>query len=100
MKAQVVGFEGTQGVSKKTGKSYEVGQLHTVIELAPSFSDDGIAKGFMGTTYRCGLEVIQKIKHLQPPFMADLVIKPVMRFGNREEELTDVVPVSNPGKAS
>lgn len=93
-KMQIVGFEGSRGVSSKTGKPYEMGQLHTVAGLAPAFSEDGIAKGFMGTTFRCDLAHIEKIKHLQPPFMADVITGHVMRFGKREEEVIDVVPES------
>jgi len=93
-KMQIVGFEGSQGVSSKTGKPYEMAQVHTIVNLAPSFSDDGIAKGLMGTTFRCSLDVIQKIKQLQPPFMADVTIGHVMRFGKREEEVTDILPVA------
>lgn len=90
---QVVGFEGSQGVGKKSGRAYEIGQLHTLAPLAPAFNEDGIAKGLMGTTYQCGIDLIMKIKELQPPFMADVVVSPVMRFGKREEAVTDVVPL-------
>lgn len=99
MKMQVVGFEGSAGIGKKSGKAYEIGQLHVVAELAPAFSEDGISKGFMGTTYQCGLDVIQKIKHLQPPFMAEVETVAVMRFGKREEEVRAVSPVAK-GAAS
>lgn len=97
MKMQIVGFEGSQGIGKKSGKAYEIGQLHVIADLAPAFSEDGIAKGMMGTTYQCSLEVIQKIKHLQPPFVADVEVAPVMRFGKREEEVRQVTPL---GKAA
>ncbi len=92
MKMQVIGFEGVEDVSKKTGKPYSMGSLHTMAQLAPSFSENGVAKGFMGTTFRCDVGLIHKIKHLQPPFAADVVIGHVMRFGKREEEVTDVIP--------
>ena len=99
-KMQVVGFEGSQGIGKKTGKPYEIGQLHVVAPLAPAFSEDGIAKGLMGTTYQCGLDVINKLKNLQPPFMAEVVVSPIMRFGKREEAVTDVIPVQQQAKAA
>lgn len=92
-KLQVVGFEAVEDVSKKTGQAYAIGQLHTMVELAPAFKDTAVAKGFMGSTYRCEVSLIQKIKHLQPPFLAEVVIEPVMRFGKREEQVVDVVPV-------
>lgn len=92
MEMQVVGFEGSKGVSK-AGKAYEIGQLHVVAPLAPSFNEDGIAKGLMGTTFRCPLELIDKIKQTQPPYMAEVTISHVMVFGKREEQVTNVVPV-------
>lgn len=93
MRMQVVGFEGSQGVGKKG--PYEIGQVHTIAQLAPPFSENGIAKGLMGTTFRCSLELIQKLKQLQPPFMAEVTIEHVMKFGKREEQLTDIVPVKS-----
>lgn len=92
MKLQIIGFEGVEDVSKKTGKPYSLGNIHTMAELAPSFSENGTAKGFMGTTLRCDVSLIHKIKHLQPPFMADVQVGYVMRFGKREEEVTNIVP--------
>jgi hypothetical protein len=89
-KMQIVGFEGSQGVSK-AGKPYEIGQIHTVANLAPPFNEDGIAKGLQGTTFRVSLDLIQKIKQLQPPFLADVTIEHVMTFGKREERITDIV---------
>lgn len=97
MKMQVVGFEGSSGIGKKSGKAYEIGQLHVVAELAPAFSEDGISKGFMGTTYQCGLNIIHEIKQLQPPFLAEVETVAVMRFGKREEEVRSVKPI---GKAA
>ena len=91
-KMQIVGFEGSQGVSK-AGKPYEIGQIHTIANLAPPFSEDGISKGLQGTTFRVPLELIQKIKQLQPPFLADVTIEHVMMFGKREERVTDIVPL-------
>lgn len=94
MKLQIVGIEGSSGVSNKSGKAYEIGQLHTLAVLAPPLAEGGISRGQMGTTYRCPLPLIEKVKHLAPPFMAEVTIQPVMRFGKREEEVTDIAPVA------
>lgn len=96
MKMEIVGFEGSKGIGKKSGKPYEIGTLHILADLAPAFSEDGIAKGKMGTSYDCPLDVIQKIKHLNTPFIAEVDIAPVMRFGKREEEVRSVAPVGKP----
>lgn len=94
MKVQIVGFEGSSGVGKTSGKAYAIGQLHTLAQLAEAFQDEGISKGQMGTTYKCPLPLVEKIKHLQPPFMAEVDVRPVMRFGKREEEVHDIAPIS------
>lgn len=94
MKVQIVGFEGSSGVGKTSGKAYAMGQLHTLATLAEPFNENGISKGQMGTTYRCPLPLVEKIKHLTPPFLAEVDIRPVMRFGKREDEVHDVSPVA------
>lgn len=93
-KMQIVGFEGSSGVGKTSGKAYAMGQIHTLATLAEPFSENGISKGQMGTTYRCPLPLVEKIKHLTPPFAADVDVRPVMRFGKREDEVFDILPVT------
>lgn len=94
MKMQIVGFEGSSGVGKTSGKAYAIGQLHTLAQLAEPFSESGISKGQMGTTYPCPLPLVEKIKHLQPPFMAEVDVRAVMRFGKREEQVFDIAPAA------
>ncbi len=94
MKMQIVGFEGSSGVGKTSGKAYAIGQLHTLAQLAEPFSEGGISRGQMGTTYACPLPLVEKIKHLQPPFIAEVDVTAVMRFGKREEQVRDITPVT------
>lgn len=100
MKMQIIGIEGSSGVGKTSGKAYAIGQLHTMLPLAGAFGEDGVSKGFMGSTYRCPLPLIMKIKHLAPPFMAEVDVQVVMRFGKREEEVMDIVPVETVRKVA
>lgn len=100
MKMQIVGFEGSQGVGKISGKAYAIGQLHTLASLAAPLSDDGISSGQMGTTYRCPLPLVEKIKHLRPPFMAEVDVRAEMRFGKREEVVYDVTPITTTTKTA
>lgn len=100
MKMHIVGFEGSSGMGKTSGKAYEIGQLHTVCELAPPYGDAAVSKGGMGTTYRCPLPLIMAIKHLQPPFIAEVELRDVMKFGKREQEVVDVKPVEQVRKAA
>lgn len=96
MKMQIIGFELQRGVGKTSGKAYEIGQLHTLADLAPAMNDDGVSVGAMGTTYRVDGPLIDKIKGIKTPFMADVVTAPQMRFGKREEVVIDVVPAKAP----
>lgn len=91
---QITGYEGSSGVGKTSGKAYAIGQLHTLAPLAEPFSEGGISRGQMGTTYQCPLPLVEKIKHLQPPFIADVDVQAVMRFGKREEQVRDITPVT------
>lgn len=94
MKMQIVGMEGSSGVGKTSGKAYAMGQIHTLAKLAEPFSAEGVSKGLMGTSYRCPLPLIMKIKHLTPPFMAEVDVQAVMKFGKREDEIFDVSPIT------
>ena len=100
MRMQIVGFEGTSGVSGKSGKAYEIGQLHALAPLAAPYGDDAVAKGVMGTTYRCSLLLIQKIKGLPTPFMAEVEVIDVMKYGKREQEVRDISPIETIRKAA
>lgn len=95
MKMQVVGFEISEGVSKKTGKPYAIGQLHTMIP----FSGAKGAKGFVGHTYEAEVSVLRKIEHLQPPFAADVEVQQVMKYGKAQNEVVSVVPAQQPKAA-
>lgn len=92
MKLQIVGLEGSSGTSGKTGKAYEIGQLHSMARLAGPLDAANVAKGFMGTTYRCSVAVIKSLAHLPVPFMAEVEVEDVMRFGKREQEVISVLP--------
>ena len=95
MKMQVCGFEISEGTSKKSGKPYAIGKLHTIIPLA---GRDG-TKGYAGHTYDTEVSILRKIEHLSPPFMADVEVQQVIRYGNAMNEVVTVVPASAPAKA-
>ena len=88
MKMQVCGFEIQEGVSKKTGKPYAIGKLHTMIPLSGSTG----AKGYAGHTYPAEVSILRKVEHLQPPFIADVEVMQVMRYGNAVNEVVSIVP--------
>lgn len=93
MKMQIIGFEASPvgAVSNKTGKAYDIGQIHAMVRLGSPLSG-GVAKGFMGSTYRCTSEMVRSIAHLPTPFAADVDVQDVMRFGKREQEIFSIVP--------
>lgn len=99
-KMKITGYEGSSGVGKTSGKAYAIGQLHTLAPLAEAFSEGGISRGEMGTTYQCPLLLVEKIKHIQPPFLAEVDIQDVMRFGKREQQVRDITPVAISKSAS
>jgi hypothetical protein len=98
MKMQIVGFDGAVGVGAKSGKDYDMGNVYILAELAPSFSPTGIAKGSMGTSYPAPFALISKIAHLPTPFVAEVDIQPVMRFGKREEHVKNISPIQTTTK--
>jgi hypothetical protein len=100
MKMQICGIEITEGVSKKTGKAYAMGRLHTLIQLAPAHGEGNVAKGLVGTTYECDVNLLRKVEHLPFPVMADVEVAPVMRFGERQELVVDVRPLEVVKKAA
>lgn len=94
MKVQILGIEVSEGISKKSGKPYSMGTLHTLAHLAPPMGEGNIAKGAMGTSYECDPILLRKIAHLPFPVAAEVVTQPVMRFGQRQEIVADVLPVA------
>jgi hypothetical protein len=85
--------EVSEGVSKKSGKPYSMGQLHTLTPLAPPMGEGNIAKGAMGSTYECDPVLLRKLEHLPFPVLADVELAAQMRFGERREIVMDVKPV-------
>lgn len=92
MKVNVIGFEITQGISKKNGQPYAIGKLHCALPLAPSQGAGNCAKGYMGSTYQLDVSVLRKVEHLAPPFNADIEAQDIMRFGERRQEIVSIVP--------
>lgn len=90
MKTTVIGFEISEGVSKKTGQPYSIGKLYAALPIAGSKG----AKGYMGTTYSCEPSILRKVEHLTCPFEADLEQQDVMRYGERKQEIISIVPTA------
>lgn len=92
MKLQIIGLEGSSGISGKTGKAYDMGSIHSVARLADAFDETGTAKGSMGTTYRCSSALVKSLAHNPLPFIAEVEIQDVMKFGKREQVVISVTP--------
>lgn len=100
MKMQICGIEITEGTSK-AGKAYSIGRLHTLIALAPPMGGtENVAKGLVGTTYDCDVPLLRKLQHLSFPINAEVTTQPVQRFGERQEIVTDIVPIDLVKKAA
>lgn len=95
MRTQVIGIEASEGVSGKTGKAYSIAQLHCIAPLAAPMAG-GVARGSMGTTYRVDAAIVKGLGERPVPFLADLNIRTVMKFGKPEMEVLEVVPAAAP----
>jgi hypothetical protein len=92
MKMMILGVELSAGVSKKNGQAYSIGQLHTATQLAPSRGEGNIAKGFVGASYECPGEVLQKVAKLPFPVHAEVELLQQVRYGKLQSLVVDVVP--------
>jgi hypothetical protein len=91
---QIVGIEISEGVSKKSGRNYSMGTVHTITKLAPPMGGaDNVSKGYAGDKLECDVSVLRKIEHLPFPLHAEAEIETVLRFGERRSVITDVRPV-------
>lgn len=100
MKLNVVGFEITEGNSKKDGKPYSIGKLHTILPLSANAKQGNAAKGCMGKEFRCEVGVLRKIEHLHPPFIVDAETAEVMRFGELSQDIVKLTPIDRPPSPS
>ena len=89
---QIVGIEGSSGIGGKSGKAYDIGQIHTIVSLAAPFGEGNVAKGFMGSTYQCTSALIKSVSHNPVPFNAEVEIQDVMKFGKRETVILSIIP--------
>lgn len=89
MKAHVIGFEISEGISKKTGKPYSIGKLYAALPIIGTG-----AHGLMGSTYQCEPVILRKLENCTLPLYCDLEMQDVMRFGERRQEIASVVPVT------
>ena len=93
MRVQIVGIERSAGTSSKTNKPYDMATLHVITKLAERSGASDLAKGYMGDSIRVASSIVRKIEHLPFPINADLQVEDVMRFGKRETNVLDCVPV-------
>lgn len=107
MKLNVIGFEVSEGVSTKTGKPkpYSIGQLHTILPLSgrAQSNEPGsrqVSKGALGSTYRVEVGVLEKIMHLEPPFVVEAESADVMRFGERVSDIIALHPIERTASGS
>ena len=96
MRLNIVGIEGSSGIGAKSGEAYEIGQLHSMARIAAPLKSTNIARGVMGTTYRCPLALIKALAGHPLPFMAEVEVEDVMRFGKREQEVISINPEKQP----
>lgn len=96
----IVGIELSEGVSLKNGREFSIGQLHTMISLAPAGKPENIAKGQIGSSYECPAVLLRKIQHLPFPVVAEVTTEDVMRYGKRQTTVSDIQPMELAKKAA
>lgn len=99
MKLNVVGFEVSEGVSKKTGLPYSIGKLYTLFPLAgvqPKAGARNVARGAMVKEFRVEADVLLKVAHLQCPVVIEAEMAEVMRFGELSQDIVKLTPVAPP----
>lgn len=100
-KLTIIGLSASAlGAVSKAGKAFAIGQLHTTAALAPAYAEGGIEKGNCGTSYSLDPELVRRIAHIPLPFVAEVDIQRVMRFGKPEDLVVDVKPVNTVQKAA
>lgn len=98
---QIVGIEISEGTSKKSGRPYSMGTVHTITKLAPPMGQaDNISKGYAGDKLECDVTVLRKIQHLPFPVHAEVELETVLRFGERRSVVTDIRPLDVVKKAA
>lgn len=92
---KIVGIEINEGTSKKTGRPYSMGTVYTITKLAPPMGGaDNVAKGYAGDKLDCDVTVLRKVQHLPFPLDVEADVDTVLRFGERQQVVTDLRPLA------
>lgn len=89
----IQGIEVNEGVGIKSGKSYSIARIHTLMPLADS-EPPSVSKGFASVSFNSTAELIRKIQHLQFPIEADVTMRTVIKYSKPETEIIDIKPIS------
>ncbi len=94
MKVFLFGSEFSEGISKKTGKPFDIGNLYGAAKLDPSNPN---AQGHMGTNYECTSAVVRSISNIPHsitnPLEVELEIEDIMRYGQKKSVVIAIHPV-------
>jgi len=93
VKLTIIGIEINEGMSKKTGKPYSMASVHTMTALAPPMGGDNVARGFAGDKFELDAGLVRTIAHLSFPLVCEVEKQDVIRFGQRQQIITDLRPV-------
>lgn len=81
------------GQKSKTGNDLNIGKLYSLAELSAPYKTGGIEKGSSGVEYTCDVDLVRKLEGNNFPFLADVELKPVMKFGTQEWVVASVLAV-------
>lgn len=83
-----------------SAKPYSIGQLHTMLALAPARGEGNIAKGCIGQSFECDANLLKKVERLHFPVDADVITQQVMQYGKQRTQVLDILPVETVKKVA
>lgn len=90
MKLTVHGYQISTGTSSKTGKPYDMSQIFVMLPM----QQDENTKGSAGSSYYVPAHLLEKFKNVNLPVDCELEVTDVMRYGNRQQQVSAITLLS------
>jgi hypothetical protein len=92
MKALFLGFTRSAGVSKKTGKPYDICKLFAALPLAPGSE----TQGTQGTEFQMEPSLMPKLHGVAVGTEIELEMQTIMRYGEQQQQIASISLGSGP----
>lgn len=90
MKTTIYGYQVSTGTSSKTGKPYDMSQIFVMLPM----QQDENTKGSAGSSYYVPAHLLEKLKNTHLPLDCELEVMDVMRYGQRQQQVSAITPIS------